>query len=52
MALTANVLPDQVARCFEAGMNGHIGKPMMALLYQTLERLGDADAATPARVSA
>jgi len=53
VALTANVLPDQVARCFEAGMNGHIGKPIVpALLYQTLERLGDADAATPARVSA
>jgi PAS domain S-box-containing protein len=28
IAMTANVLPEQVARCFEAGMDGHIGKPI------------------------
>jgi CheY-like chemotaxis protein len=26
--MTANVLPDQIARCIEAGMDGHLGKPM------------------------
>ncbi len=53
VALTANVLPEQVARCFEAGMNGHIGKPIEpALLYHTLEHLGDANAHGPAGASA
>lgn len=28
LALTANVQPDQVASCREAGMNGHVGKPI------------------------
>ena len=28
VAMTANVLPDQVARCAEAGMDDHLGKPM------------------------
>ncbi|HEY1751842.1 MAG TPA: ATP-binding protein [Caulobacteraceae bacterium] len=28
VAMTANVLPEQIARCAEAGMDGHIGKPM------------------------
>jgi CheY-like chemotaxis protein len=28
VAMTANVLPDQIARCVEAGMDGHLGKPM------------------------
>jgi PAS domain S-box-containing protein len=28
VAVTANVLPDQVARCLAAGMNAHIGKPV------------------------
>jgi len=28
VAMTANVLPEQVARCAEAGMDGHLGKPM------------------------
>ncbi|HEY5107248.1 MAG TPA: ATP-binding protein [Caulobacteraceae bacterium] len=28
LAMTANVLPDQVARCLEAGMDDHIGKPI------------------------
>lgn len=28
IALTANVLPEQVARCREAGMDDHLGKPI------------------------
>jgi PAS domain S-box-containing protein len=28
IAMTANVLPDQVQRCLNAGMNGHVGKPI------------------------
>jgi PAS domain S-box-containing protein len=28
IAMTANVLPEQVAKCLEAGMDGHLGKPM------------------------
>ena len=28
IAMTANVLPDQIARCLEAGMDDHLGKPM------------------------
>jgi CheY-like chemotaxis protein len=27
VALTANVLPDDIARCVEAGMDSHLGKP-------------------------
>jgi PAS domain S-box-containing protein len=28
VAMTANVLPEQIARCVEAGMDDHLGKPM------------------------
>jgi PAS domain S-box-containing protein len=28
VAMTANVLPDQIAKCVEAGMDDHLGKPM------------------------
>jgi CheY-like chemotaxis protein len=28
IALTANVQPEQVLRCREAGMDGHVGKPI------------------------
>ena len=28
VAMTANVLPEQIARCIESGMDGHLGKPM------------------------
>jgi signal transduction histidine kinase len=28
VAMSANVLPDQVSQCVEAGMDGHIGKPI------------------------
>ncbi len=39
IAMTANVLPEQVARCREAGMNDHLGKPINpAKLIETLAR--------------
>ncbi|MEO8115632.1 MAG: response regulator, partial [Phenylobacterium sp.] len=39
IALSAGVLPDQVARCIEAGMNDHIGKPINPeRLLQTLAK--------------
>jgi len=28
VAMTANVLPEQIARCLDAGMDAHLGKPM------------------------
>ena len=38
IAMTANVMPDQVARCLDAGMDDHIGKPIdPARLLQVLE---------------
>ncbi|MBS0363997.1 MAG: response regulator [Proteobacteria bacterium] len=39
VAMTANVLPEQVARCLEAGMDDHLGKPInMTQMLQALER--------------
>ena len=39
IAMTANVLPEQVARCLEAGMNDHLGKPINPMkLVETLAR--------------
>jgi len=39
IAMTANVLPEQVARCREAGMDDHLGKPInLPQLLQALER--------------
>jgi PAS domain S-box-containing protein len=39
VAMTANVLPDQVRRCLEAGMDGHLGKPINpAALLQTIAK--------------
>jgi PAS domain S-box-containing protein len=39
IAMTANVLPEQVARCREAGMDDHLGKPInLPLLLQALDR--------------
>ena len=38
IALTANVLPSEVARCFAAGMDDHLGKPLTsAALVAKLE---------------
>ena len=52
IAMTANVLPEQIAKCLEAGMDGHLGKPMNpaelvnAIAYWTShERAGSAPAA-------
>ena len=39
VAMTANVLPEQIARCREAGMDDHLGKPInLPLLLQALDR--------------
>jgi PAS domain S-box-containing protein len=39
IAMTANVLPEQVARCLDAGMDDHLGKPINPLqLLETLAR--------------
>ena len=56
IAMTANVLPEQVTRCREAGMNDHLGKPINpAKLLETLARWaqgtdGDADEGDDAAV--
>jgi PAS domain S-box-containing protein len=39
IAMTANVLPEQIARCLESGMNDHLGKPINPTkLLETLSR--------------
>lgn len=46
VALTANVQTEQVKRCLEAGMNGHVGKPInVAELAQTVAYWLDQGAA-------
>ncbi len=53
VAMTANVLPDQIARCVEAGMDDHLGKPMkpaellnaIARWSETRREAGSAEAA-------
>ncbi|MEO7410757.1 MAG: ATP-binding protein [Sphingomicrobium sp.] len=41
IALTANVLPDEIARFRAAGMNDHVGKPIAVdVLQQMIERWG------------
>jgi signal transduction histidine kinase len=53
IAMTANVLPEQVARFMAAGMSGHVGKPfkreeLSAVIDQVLvERSGPVPAADP-----
>jgi CheY-like chemotaxis protein len=49
VAMTANVLPDQVAEFHEAGMNDHVGKPIdNAVLYATIGNwLGPDDGPAP-----
>ena len=45
IAMTANVLPDQVAICLDAGMDGHLGKPLLPeALLTALTRWLPADA--------
>ncbi|MCI3134539.1 hybrid sensor histidine kinase/response regulator [Phenylobacterium aquaticum] len=48
IAMTANVLPEQVRTCLEAGMNDHLGKPISpATLLETLSRWAPASEAAP-----
>jgi two-component system sensor histidine kinase/response regulator len=43
--MTANVLPEQVERCIEAGMDDHLGKPIDPVaLLEALDRLCPAEA--------
>ena len=42
IALTANVQPEQVVRCREAGMDGHVGKPIQ--ISELLAALGSVAA--------
>lgn len=45
VALTANVLPEQIARCLEAGMDDHLGKPIHPeQLVNTISRWATGDA--------
>jgi PAS domain S-box-containing protein len=42
VAMTANVLPEQVARCHEAGMDDHLGKPInLTHLLEALDHWSD-----------
>jgi len=51
VAMTANVLPEQIARCREAGMNDHLGKPISpARLLETLDRWTSATQNAPEAV--
>jgi len=51
VAMTANVLPEQIARCREAGMNDHLGKPINpARLLDTLDRWTSATHEAPEAV--
>jgi PAS domain S-box-containing protein len=46
IALTANVLPEQIARCLEAGMDDHLGKPIHPeQLVNTISRWASGDRA-------
>uniref|UniRef100_UPI0025D6963A response regulator n=1 Tax=Phenylobacterium sp. TaxID=1871053 RepID=UPI0025D6963A len=53
IAMTANVLPDQVRKCHEAGMDDHIGKPISpASLLGALARWADGRGETAERAQA
>ncbi|KSB89030.1 hypothetical protein AS593_09795 [Caulobacter vibrioides] len=46
IAMTANVLPEQVATCMAAGMDAHLGKPINpGRLLEMVARWGQAEAA-------
>ncbi len=46
VAMTANVLPEQVANCLAAGMDDHLGKPINPMrLLETVARWSQAEAA-------
>jgi CheY-like chemotaxis protein len=49
VALTANVLPEQIERCLRAGMNDHVGKPFVTehLQSMVLKWADGGDAAPP-----
>jgi signal transduction histidine kinase/ActR/RegA family two-component response regulator len=51
IAMTASVLPDEVARFYAAGMNGHIRKPVTSddILTEMERCIAAADAAGPIR---
>lgn len=53
IALTANAMSEEIERCYAAGMDAHVAKPVdWAALFSTMERLGNDSAArgeTPAR---
>ncbi len=53
IAMTANVLPEQVQRCLEAGMDGHVGKPInpTELLETIAAWTGGTEDATARRAS-
>jgi PAS domain S-box-containing protein len=51
IAMTANVLPEQIARCREAGMDDHLGKPINpGRLLETLARWTETDEEEPRAV--
>ena len=54
IAMTANVLPEQVRRCLESGMDGHVGKPInpTELLETIAAWTGGTEEATARRARA
>ncbi len=52
VAMTANAMQSDVERCINAGMNGHIAKPInVANLYQTLQQYLPLEGEQPPSVS-
>jgi CheY-like chemotaxis protein len=53
IAMTADVMPDQVQRCLAAGMNAHLGKPLSptALLQAIAEWTAPASEEAPAQAT-